>query len=415
MIRILIADDWKESRYFLNALLKSSGYEVEDACDGAEALDKARQNPPQLIISDLLMPVMDGYTLLREWRVDDRLKQIPFIVYTATYTDPKDEQLALSLGANDFILKLTEPEKFIARIRQVLAHPAARGLATSPSPMPAVPSRRAIAAAEEDDARNLRQYSEVLVHKLEDKMAELDKANRELQRDIIEHRKLEKQFRQSQKMEAFGQLAGGVAHDFNNILAVIQIQAGLLKSESNLSLEQIELAGEIEKAADRGANLTRQLLLFSRKQTMQPRNLKLKEVVDNITKMLQRTLGEQFELHSKFSDESLAIHADPGMIDQILLNLTVNARDAMPKGGQIIIETSAVEFDEVTAAQTAQARPGSFVCLSVTDTGCGIPPEILPRIFEPFFTTKEVGKGTGLGLATVYGHRPAASGLDQRV
>ena len=222
-------------------------------------------------------------------------------------------------------------------------------------------------------------------------------------RDITEQRKLEAQFHQSQKMEAFGQLAGGVAHDFNNILAVIQMQAGLLKSEPNLSLEQLELAGDIEKAADRGANLTRQLLLFSRKQTMQPRNLKLKDVVENIAKMLQRTLGEQFELRFKFPDEPLVIHADPGMIDQILLNLTVNARDAMPKGGHIIIETKAVEFDEVMAGQTTKARPGSFVCLSVTDTGGGIPPEILPRIFEPFFTTKEVGKGTGLGLATVFG------------
>ena len=224
-----------------------------------------------------------------------------------------------------------------------------------------------------------------------------------IQHDISGQRKLEAQLRQSQKMDAFGQLAGGVAHDFNNILAVIQIQAGMLKTESNLSLQQIELASEIEKASERGANLTRQLLLFSRKQTMQPRNLKLKDVVENITKMLQRTLGEQCELQFIFSQAPLAIHADPGMIDQILLNLTVNARDAMPKGGRIIIETKAVEFDEVTATQTAKASPGSFVCLSITDAGCGIPSEILPQIFEPFFTTKDVGKGTGLGLATVFG------------
>ena len=222
-------------------------------------------------------------------------------------------------------------------------------------------------------------------------------------RDITEQRKLEEQYRQSQKMEAFGQLAGGVAHDFNNILAVIQMQAGLLKSESNLSLQQLEFAGDIEKAAERGANLTRQLLLFSRKQTMQSRNLELKDAIASMTRMLQRTLGEQIQLQFKLSKEPLAIHADPGMIDQILLNLIVNARDAMPKGGNIIIETSAVEFDEVTAPRTAQARPGSFVCLSVADEGCGIPPETLPRIFEPFFTTKEVGKGTGLGLATVFG------------
>jgi CheY-like chemotaxis protein len=204
-------------------------------------------------------------------------------------------------------------------------------------------------------------------------------------------------------MEAFGLLAGGVAHDFNNILAVIQLQAGLLKSESSLTPQQLDFAREIEKSAQRGADLTRQLLLFSRKQTMQPRNLNLKDLVDSMTRMLQRTLGEQIQLQFKFAKEPLLIHADPGMMDQILLNLTVNARDAMPDGGQIIIETSAVEFDEVTATQSPQARPGSFVCLSVSDTGCGILPEILPQIFEPFFTTKEVGKGTGLGLATVFG------------
>lgn len=146
-----------------------------------------------------------------------------------------------------------------------------------------------------------------------------------IQRDVSEHRKLEAQFRQSQKMEAFGQLAGGVAHDFNNILAVIQMQAGLLKLEPNLSMEQLEFAAEIEKAAGRAANLTRQLLLFSRKQTMQTRNLKLKDVVDNMTKMLQRTLGERIQLHFKFAEEAIVINADPGMIDQILLNLAVNA------------------------------------------------------------------------------------------
>ena len=224
-----------------------------------------------------------------------------------------------------------------------------------------------------------------------------------IQHDVSGQRKLEEQFRQSQKMEAFGQLAGGVAHDFNNILAVIQLQAGVLSSERNLSLQQLELAGDIEKAADRGAKLTRQLLLFSRKQTMQPRNLKLEEAVENITKMLQRTLGEHFELQFKYAEAPLIIYADQGMIDQILLNLVVNARDAMPGGGKIVIATSTAEFDDLTATQLSQARPGLFACLSISDTGCGILPENRSRIFEPFFTTKQVGKGTGLGLATVFG------------
>jgi signal transduction histidine kinase/ActR/RegA family two-component response regulator len=222
-------------------------------------------------------------------------------------------------------------------------------------------------------------------------------------RDITEHRKLEAQFRQVQKMEAIGQLAAGVAHDFNNILAVIQLQASMLKAEEDLSSQQLESAREIEKAAERAANLTRQLLLFSRKQTMQPRDLDLNQSINDMTKMLRRTIGEVIQVQFKFSLQPLLIHADAGMMDQVLMNLAVNAHDAMPQGGQLVIETSAVEFDESVRAQSPHARPGSFVCLSVGDTGCGIPPENLSRIFEPFFTTKDVGKGTGLGLATVFG------------
>ena len=205
-------------------------------------------------------------------------------------------------------------------------------------------------------------------------------------------------------MEAIGQLAAGVAHDFNNILAVIQLHASLLKTEPDITLRNNwSPPARLNEAAERAANLTRQLLLFSRKQTMQPRDLDLNQSINDMTKMLRRTLGEAIQVQFKFSLQPLFIHADAGMMDQVLMNLAVNARDAMPKGGQLIIETSAVEFDESVRAQSPQARPGSFVCLSVSDTGCGIPPEILPRIFEPFFTTKDVGKGTGLGLATVFG------------
>ena len=222
-------------------------------------------------------------------------------------------------------------------------------------------------------------------------------------RDITEHRKLEEQLRQSQKMEAIGQLAGGVAHDFNNILAVIQLQIGLLESTGELLPVQQDFAREIGRATQRAANLTRQLLLFSRKQALQPQDLDLNAIVANITKMLQRTLGEDVSLQLNFFPEPLLIHADPGMMEQILVNLAVNSRDAMPQGGRLIIETSAVKFDAVTVQQSPQARPGAFTCLSVSDTGDGIAPHILPRIFEPFFTTKDVGKGTGLGLATVFG------------
>ena len=222
------------------------------------------------------------------------------------------------------------------------------------------------------------------------------------QHNITGQKKLEAQYRQSQKMEAIGQLAGGVAHDLNNILAVVQMQCDLLKTSGHASPAQLECAVEIYAATQRGATLTRQLLLFSRKETLRLRDLDLNQSIDGMTKMLRRLLGEDIQMQFKYAEQPLFIHADPGMMDQVLMNLAVNSRDAMPKGGVLVIETSAVDFDESVRAQSAQACAGSFVCLSVSDSGSGIAPENLPKIFEPFFTTKEAGKGTGLGLATVF-------------
>ena len=222
-------------------------------------------------------------------------------------------------------------------------------------------------------------------------------------RDITERRKLEAQFFQAQKMEGIGQLAGGVAHDFNNMLAVIQMHSDLLMSGGGLSAAQSDYAGEIRATVQRAAALTRQLLLFSRREVFQPRDLDLSESITNMAKMLRRTLGENVQMQLKLASQPMSIHADAGMMDQVLLNLAVNARDAMPNGGQLVVETSGAEFDEFAASHAAAARAGSFVCLSVSDSGCGIPPEVLPKIFEPFFTTKGAGKGTGLGLATVFG------------
>jgi PAS domain S-box-containing protein len=222
-------------------------------------------------------------------------------------------------------------------------------------------------------------------------------------RDVTERKRLEAQFRQVQKMEAFGQLAAGVAHDFNNILTIIQGNLSLLRA-SLVSTD--ELSGFIDQtitAADRAANLTRQLLTFSRRQTLQPRDLDLNEVVANMTRMLQRLIGEHIALEAHYTPGPAPVHADPGMMEQVLMNLAVNSRDAMPKGGSLILRTSTIRLNEADARRHPQARAGEFIELSVSDTGSGIPPEHLPHIFEPFFTTKETGKGTGLGLATVFG------------
>jgi len=221
------------------------------------------------------------------------------------------------------------------------------------------------------------------------------------QRMEKERQNLETQLRQSQKMEAIGQLSGGIAHDFNNILTVIQGNAALLLDFDQNPAEIRECATQISDAAERAAGLTRQLLLFSRKQQMLPVPLNLNETVTQMTRMLQRILGEDIALRSEYAPALPRIHADAGMIEQIILNLAVNARDAMPDGGKLTIRTWVENFRPEDRPENAPAEP--HVGLSMTDTGTGIAPEILPRIFDPFFTTKEVGKGTGLGLATVYG------------
>ena len=214
---------------------------------------------------------------------------------------------------------------------------------------------------------------------------------------------LEAQLRQSQKMEAIGQLAGGVAHDFNNILTVILGHSCLLMDDPGLTPETQELIRQIAEAAGRAANLTRQLLAFSRQQVMQSQQVNLNDSLANIYKMLSRLLGEHISLQCDYAADLPCVEADAGMIEQVIMNLAVNGRDAMPKGGRLRIATQAEDIGTEYVRRNAETHAGRFVTLTVTDTGCGMDRSTLGRLFEPFFTTKEIGKGTGLGLATVYG------------
>ncbi len=220
--------------------------------------------------------------------------------------------------------------------------------------------------------------------------------------DITEGKKLEEQFLQAQKLESVGRLAGGVAHDFNNLLTVIGGYCSLLRAGLEDGHPWHGALAEMSVAADRAADLTRQLLAFSRKQMMRPRAVDLNDVVSGAEKLLRRLIGENIEL-CVVAGSTRPVLADPGHLGQVLMNLAVNARDAMPDGGRLTIATADAELDEVQAGARPEARPGSYQVLVVADTGCGMDEATRAHVFEPFFTTKEVGKGTGLGLASVYG------------
>ena len=245
---------------------------------------------------------------------------------------------------------------------------------------------------------------------LEQRTSELSAANEVLTEQITERERVEtelqrseEQLRQSQKLEAIGTLASGVAHDFNNLLTVIS-------SYSELALETLEPGNELREdiyqvqlAGERAASLTQQLLAFSRKQVLRPKTLDMNGVVSGVDKMLRRLIGEDIDLQTRPAKDLPSIRADPGQIEQIIVNLAVNARDAMPTGGSLIIETSAVHIDPEYVSRKPVARAGQYILLAITDSGTGMDSQTVERIFEPFFTTKEAGKGTGLGLSTVYG------------
>ncbi|HWD92790.1 MAG TPA: response regulator [Verrucomicrobiae bacterium] len=221
--------------------------------------------------------------------------------------------------------------------------------------------------------------------------------------DITEQLKIEAQLRQAQKMEVIGRMAAGIAHEFNNLLTVIQGDVGLLQSANPNTIDRQALLDQIMQASQRAATFTRQLLAFSRKQVLQPRVLNVCDLISRMKKMLGRLIGEKFDVQVRSEGDAVSVCADEGGLEQVLMNLVLNARDAMPEGGIVEISAAVVTLDESAVAKNSEARAGDFVRLQVTDHGSGMSPQILSRIFDPFFTTKDIGKGTGLGLSTIHG------------
>jgi signal transduction histidine kinase len=289
----------------------------------------------------------------------------------------RDDDAAL----NHALERLKDPEEFLQKVRELYASPQAESFDV----------------VEFKDGRVFERYSCP-------QMLDCEPVGRVWRfHEVTKQRQLEAQLRQVQKMEAFGQLAAGVAHDFNNILTVIHGNLSLLRMGCFTEEQTAPAIDHAVQATERAANLTRQLLTFSRRQMLQPKDVDLNEVVADMTKMLQRVIGEHIAMETHYAPGGAPVHADSGMMQQVLMNLAVNSRDSMPYGGKLLLETTTVVFTPGQCLIKSNAKPGEYICLTVADTGCGIPPSHLPYIFEPFFTTKEIGKGTGLGLATVFG------------
>jgi signal transduction histidine kinase len=365
--RILLADDNPDMRSYVRQLLEAQGYQVEAVSDGEAALSSARARRPDLILTDVMMPRLNGLELLRMIRQDPALASTPVVMLTARAGEDARVE-ARDAIADDYLAKPFAARELLACIKANI------------------------------EVASLRRRTE----------AELQAINASLERrveaEVAERMQVEEALRQAQKMESIGQLTGGVAHDFNNLLTVIM--GGLDTIRRAKPEDQTRIQRGIDMAfqgAQRAASLTSRLLAFSRRQPLSPRPLDLNVLVRDLSELLHRTLGETIELEIVGAPRLWTVEVDQNQLESAILNLAVNGRDAMPSGGRLTIETSNTLLDETYAARDIEVQPGQYVMLSVSDNGEGMSKETLARAFEPFYTTKDVGKGTGLGLSMVYG------------
>ena len=365
--RILLADDNADMRDYVSRLLEGQGYIVEAVADGEAAFEAAIRYPPDLILTDVMMPRLNGIQLLNRVREQAELAGTPVVMLSARAGEEAKIE-ALEAVADDYLAKPFAARELLARVRSNIEMTA------------------------------IRRRSE----------AELEAINRTLEQrirdEVAERIKVEETLRQAQKMEAIGQLTGGVAHDFNNLLTVIMGGLETIRRAKQDDRPRILRAVDMAfQGAQRAANLTSRLLAFSRRQPLSPRPLDLNILVREMTELLHQTLGETIELENVISPRLWPVEVDQNQLEAAILNLAVNARDAMPMGGKLTIETANTALDQSYSARDAEVVPGQYVMLSVSDNGEGMSEHTLARAFEPFYTTKEVGKGTGLGLSMVYG------------
>ena len=412
--RVLIIDDQLPNVLLLEKILQYYGYRNSRAVtDSREAIHMFQEFQPDLILLDLTMPEIDGYAILTELRpLIDKDSYLPILVITADASQ-QAKQRALSLGAKDFIAKPIDATETILRIDNLLKtrwlyrqirHQAEDLMETNSH----LSTRNRELTALRDQIAGLMIQAGGELSGEGDRVVPSAAMGPEAMLArigalITARKQLEEQLRQSQKMEAMGRLAAGIAHDFNNLLSVIIGYNDLLRRELDQSPAAHEHAEEVSKAASRASALTKQLLAFSRQQVARPRVIELNDVVQQLEKMLRHVVEAHVQIQIVAGAAVFPIKMDPAQVDQILMNLVVNARDAMPKGGRLTIETGTAQIGEGEIDGAAGLRPGPYATLIVTDTGTGMSAETQERLFEPFFTTKEKGRGTGLGLSIVHG------------
>jgi signal transduction histidine kinase len=418
MTRILVVEDSPTQAQQLQFILEAEQFSVDVALNAEIALQRIADQAFDMIISDIMMPGLSGYELCDRIKKDAKALNIP-VVLLSTLADPMDIIRGLECGADNFITKPYEPEQLIDRIQTVFRNRRARTQGKLAFGVEVVfLGKKFIVNSEKEQILDLliATFEDIVRTNrgLQESRAELVAAKAEIETYALElERRVEERTRQlveqqqqlvqAQKMEAVGQLTGGIAHDFNNLLTVITGAAEILSDAVTGQPELATTVAMIDEAAQRGAELTQRLLAFARKQPLQPRATDTNELVSTAVKLLRPTLGENIEIESMLEEHAWRALVDPGQLTAAIVNLAVNARDAMPNGGKLTLETGNVRLDESYAEANPEVSPGAYAMIAVSDNGTGIPAAIIDKVFDPFFTTKEVGKGTGLGLSMVYG------------
>jgi len=378
--KILVVDDDAAGRYLKSHILRKVGYVVHEAATGHEALECCRVRPIGLVLLDVRLPDINGVEVCR--RLKAAHPGTAVLQTSAAVTSAHDRATALEGGADSFLVEPIEPEELLATARALLR----------------------MRKAEQE----LRRLNETLEQQVAARTSELTEANRKLEEEAAQRRKAEDVLWHAQKLEAVGQLTGGIAHDFNNLLAVVmgtlEMCRNALEADGEVPRTRLlRLLGAAETASERGRKLTQQLLAFARRSTLRSEVATLTDLFTASEPLLRRALGESVTLHLSFPFDLWSCRLDPTQFEAAILNLLMNARDAMPDGGRLLISAGNVVLHQPDPMLTEELPPGEYVCIQVTDSGVGMPPEVVAHIFEPFFTTKEVGKGTGLGLSQVYG------------